>query len=177
MRLQRSSSRAQEKNAGGETQKFWSSFTCGACRHALLIASELECRVVYLCSGKLGCMAKWCCLLFMDIMFARDPAQIKCAKSKARVRRRPLLASRSSQADAVALGCWWYRGDARRVCVCVCVSLSVWLCWCGWWALLHLSPSHLVRQPCLFSRDERDWLSSPPLLFSHLFASHVLLEL
>lgn len=71
MRLQRSSSRAEEN--AGEKQEVWSSFTCGVCRQALLIASELECRVVYLCSGKLGCMAKCACLLFMDIMFALDP--------------------------------------------------------------------------------------------------------
>lgn len=44
-------------------------FTCGVCRHALLMASELECRVVYLCSG-MGCMAKCACLLFMDIILA-----------------------------------------------------------------------------------------------------------
>lgn len=45
-------------------------FTCGVCRQALLIASELECRVVYLGSGKEGCIAKCGCLLFMDIILA-----------------------------------------------------------------------------------------------------------
>lgn len=34
------------------------------------MASELECRVVYLCSGREGCMAKCGCLLFMDIILA-----------------------------------------------------------------------------------------------------------
>lgn len=34
------------------------SLTGGVGRHALLIASELECREGYLCSGRVGCMAK-----------------------------------------------------------------------------------------------------------------------
>ena len=45
--------------------------TCGVCRHALRMASELECRVVYLCSGSDGCIPKCVCLLFMDIILAR----------------------------------------------------------------------------------------------------------
>lgn len=43
--------------------------TDGVGRHARRIASELECRGVYLGSWRIGCMLK-ACLLFMDIMIA-----------------------------------------------------------------------------------------------------------
>lgn len=60
----------EEEKKQGQSESFRGWFTCGVCRQALLIASELECRVVYLCSGKEGCMAKCGCLLFMDIILA-----------------------------------------------------------------------------------------------------------
>lgn len=44
------------------------SLTGGVGRQALRMASELECSEGYLCSGREGCMAKWGCLLFMDII-------------------------------------------------------------------------------------------------------------
>lgn len=43
--------------------------TDGVGRHARRIASELECRGVYLGSWRIGCILK-ACLLFMDIMIA-----------------------------------------------------------------------------------------------------------
>lgn len=43
--------------------------TEGVGRHALRMASELECRGVYFGSCKIGCILK-ACLLFMDIMMA-----------------------------------------------------------------------------------------------------------
>ncbi len=43
--------------------------TEGVGKHARRIASELECRGVYLCSCRIGCILNGC-LLFMDIILA-----------------------------------------------------------------------------------------------------------
>lgn len=56
--------------------------TCGAGRQALRMASELECRWVYLGSCRMGCMLN-ACLLFMDIMVAAAAAARKNQKRRA----------------------------------------------------------------------------------------------
>lgn len=53
--------------------------TDGVGRQALRMASELECRGVYLGSCRIGCMLKGC-LLFIDIMIA-DVREGRCASS------------------------------------------------------------------------------------------------
>lgn len=58
--------------------RFWG-LTDGVGRQALRMASELECRGVYLGSCRIGCMLKGC-LLFIDIMIA-DVREGRCASS------------------------------------------------------------------------------------------------
>lgn len=58
----------EERREEGEGSRSRPSLTGGVGRHALRIASELECSEGYLCSGRVGCMAKCGCLLFIDII-------------------------------------------------------------------------------------------------------------
>lgn len=58
----------EERREGGKGSRSRPSLTGGVGRHALRIASELECSEGYLCSGRVGCMAKCGCLLFIDII-------------------------------------------------------------------------------------------------------------
>ena len=86
--------------------------TDGVGRQALRIASELECRGVYLGSCRMGCILKGC-LLFIDIMVAevwvgRAPSSRfgsvfwRCSKKKETSRRKPKKkTTRSVSADAV----------------------------------------------------------------------------
>lgn len=68
--------------------------TGGVGRQARRMASELECNDGYLCSGRVGCMAKWGCLLFMDIILTAwqvNPQTLR--KSAGKVRAPVPLAS------------------------------------------------------------------------------------
>lgn len=53
----------------GEIYIFYFLLTDGVGKHALRMASELECRGAYLGSWRIGCILKGC-LLFIDIMIA-----------------------------------------------------------------------------------------------------------